>query len=94
MAFVLFGDLSHDMHAFLAHLWGRRGSTVMTQAFIEEAALALKHEVECLGALERSKVPSFRNLQQLNEAHRCSKRKHVGVENSLQCVTQVAHYLE
>lgn len=94
MAFLLFGDKSPETHGFYADLCRQGNLGILAKSFIEKAGLAVKSEVDGSGKLERSSVPEFRTVQQLNERHHAASFKHAGVENALLCIAQLAHYLE
>lgn len=94
LTFLLFGDQSLDTHGFLADFFRRGDQGYLAKGFIEQVAQALRREVEALPKLERSKLPTFRNLQQLNERYHNQKLKHPGVDGALLCVSQLAHYIE
>ena len=63
-------------------------------AFLNQAGHALRNEIESLNKLERSRLPVFRTLQQLNERYFAQKLKHPGVDGALLCISQLAHYIE
>lgn len=94
MAFLIFGDKSPETHGFYADLCRQGSLGILAKSFIDQAGLALKDEVDRSGKLERSNIPTFRTIQQLNERYHAARVKHAGVENALLCVTQLAHYLE
>ena len=94
LAFLLFGDQSLDTHSFLAAFFRQEKQGLLAKAFLEQVSHALRKEVEQLGALERSRLPSFRTLQQLNKKYHVQKLKHPGVDGALLCVSQLAHYIE
>lgn len=94
MAFLLFGDQSLDTHGFLAEFFRQGNASVLAKSFLEQAGDALREEVERLGALERSKLPIFMNLRQLNENYHHLTLKHPGIDSALLCIAQLAHYIE
>ena len=94
LAFLLFGDQSLDTYATLAHFFRRGGQGFLAKAFLDQAAHALRREIEGLPKLERSKLPIFRSLQQLNERYHAQKIKHPGVDGALLCISQLSHYIE
>jgi Starter unit:ACP transacylase in aflatoxin biosynthesis len=94
LAFLLFGDQSLDTHGFLAEFFRQEKRGLLAKAFLEQAGYALKKEVESLSRLERSKLPVFQTLQQLNERYYAQKLKHPGIDGALLCTSQLAHYIE
>lgn len=94
MAFLLFGDQSLDTHGFLAEFFRRGDASVLAKTFLDEAGEALRVEIEQLGALQRSKLPVFMSLPQLNEKYFHQSIKHPGVDSALLCISQLAHYIE
>ena len=93
-AFLLFGDQSLDTHAFLAEFYRQKKQGLLAKAFLEQVGHALRKEVEQLDRLERSRLPIFRTLQQLNERYYAQKLKHPGIDGALLCISQIAHYIE
>ena len=94
LAFLLFGDQSLDTHAFLADFFRQEKQGLLAKAFLEQAAHALRREVESLRSVERSQLPIFRTLQQLNERYYAQSLKHPGLDGALLCISQLAHYIE
>ncbi|KAK3373299.1 hypothetical protein B0T24DRAFT_702860 [Lasiosphaeria ovina] len=94
LAFLLFGDQSLDTHSFLAEFYRQEKRGLLANAFLEQVGHALKIEVEQLTRLERSRLPVFRTLQQLNERYHGQKLKHPGIDGALLCVSQLAHYID
>ncbi|KAK3378565.1 hypothetical protein B0H63DRAFT_251284 [Podospora didyma] len=94
LAFLLFGDQSLDTHGFLAEFYRQEKQGILAKAFLEQAGHALRREVEELSRLERSRLPVFRTLQQLNERYYAQKLKHPGIDGALLCITQLAHYID
>jgi hypothetical protein len=94
LTFLLFGDQSLDTHGFLADFFRRGNQGYLAKGFLDQVAQALRKEVEGLPKLERSKLPTFRTLQQLNERYHAQKVKHPGVDGALLCVSQLGHYIE
>lgn len=94
LAFLLFGDQSLDTHGFLAEFYRHEDRGILAKAFLDEAAQALRKEIERLPRLERSRLPVFRTLQQLNERYHAQITKHSGLDGALLCVAQLAHYIE
>jgi hypothetical protein len=94
LAFLLFGDQSLDTHGFLAEFFAQPKQGLLAKAFLEQAGHALRKEVERSTRLERSRLPVFRTLQQLNERYYAQKLKHPGIDGALLCITQLAHYIE
>jgi len=94
LAFLLFGDQSLDTHGFLAEFFRQEKQGILAKAFLEQAGLALRKEIEKLNRVERSRLPLFLNLKQLNERYHAQKFKHPGVDGALLCISQLAHYIE
>lgn len=93
-AFLLFGDQSLDCHGFLAAFFRQEEQGELAKVFLRQSCHALKGLVEALPAAERSRLPIFLNLQQLNERYHSSKLKHAGIDAALLTISQLAHYLE
>lgn len=94
LAFLLFGDQSISTYAFLSGFYRETHQGILTKAFLNQAGEALRKEIERLGRLERSKLPVFQTLQQLNEKYHAEDLKHPGLDAALLCITQLAHYIE
>lgn len=94
IAYLLFGDQSLSTHAFLADFCRRGQPSILAKTFLDQAASALRDEIESLGKLQRTKLPTFRTLPQLNERYHQQKIKHAGIDSALLCVAQLAHYIE
>ena len=94
MSFLLFGDQSLSTHAFLADFCRHGNPGILAKTFLELAANALREEIDRLGKLQRSKLPTFRTLAQLNERYHKQSIKHSGIDSALLCVAQLAHYIE
>lgn len=94
LAFLLFGDQSLDTHGFLAEFFRQEKQGILAKAFLEQAGHALRKEIENLNRVERSRLPLFLNLKQLNERYYAQKLKHPGVDGALLCISQLAHYIE
>ncbi|CAK7231914.1 Type I Iterative PKS [Sporothrix curviconia] len=94
LAFLLFGDQSLDTYAFLSGFYREGGQGILAKAFLNQAGEALLREIESLGRLERSKLPLFKTLQQLNERYHAQDKKHPALDGALLCVTQLAHYID
>ncbi len=94
LAFLLFGDQSLDTYGFLAGFYRQGNPGILAKAFLDQAAQALRKEIEGLGRLERARLPTFLSLQQLNEKYHNQGLKHPGVDAALLAITQLAHYIE
>lgn len=94
LAFYLFGDQSRETHAFLASLFRKQEKGTLAKAFLDQVAYALRREIEQLPRTERSRLPDFLNLQQLNERYHAEPIKHPGIDGALLCISQLANYIE
>jgi hypothetical protein len=94
LAFLLFGDQSLETHGFLAEFFRQENKGLLATAFLEQVCHALRKEVDELHRLERSRIPAFRTLQQLNERYHGQKIRHAGIDGALLSITQIAHYIE
>lgn len=94
MSYLLFGDQSLDTHGFLAEFCRQGNPSILAKTFLEQAGQALREEIDGLGKLERSKLPTFLTLRQLNERYHAQSIKHPGIDSALLCITQLAHYIE
>ncbi|KAL2264683.1 hypothetical protein VTJ83DRAFT_7193 [Remersonia thermophila] len=92
-AFLLFGDQSLDCHSFLVAFFRQADQGELAKVFLRQACHALTDLVEGLPAAERSNLPVFSTLQQLNQRYHASKLKHAGLDAALLTVSQIAHYL-
>lgn len=94
LAFLLFGDQSTDTHGFLAEFFRQPNRGILANAFLDQVSHALRREIEALPKLERSKIPKFQSLQNLNERYFAQGLKHPGLDGALLCTSQLAHYIE
>ena len=94
LAYLLFGDQSTDTHGFLAEFFRHGAQGLLAKAFLEQAGRRLRKEIDELPKIERSKLPTFLTLQQLNERYHAQGIKHPGVDGALLCISQLAHYIE
>lgn len=94
LAFLLFGDQSTDTHGFLAEFFRQPERGILANAFLEQVRHALRVEIEGLPKVERSKLPKFLSIQNLNERYHAQGLKHPGVDGALLCISQLAHYIE
>lgn len=94
LAFLLFGDQSTDTHGFLAEFFRQPERGLLANAFLEQVRHALRREIEGLPRVERSKLPKFLSIQNLNERYHAQGLKHPGVDGALLCISQLAHYIE
>lgn len=94
LAYLLFGDQSTDTHGFLAEFFRQPERGILANAFLEQVRHALRKEIEGLPRVERSKLPKFLSIQNLNERYHAQGLKHPGVDGALLCISQLAHYIE
>jgi Starter unit:ACP transacylase in aflatoxin biosynthesis len=95
MAFLLFGDQSLDVYAFLADFCGGpKIPSVLARSFLEQVGTALKKEVDQLSCIERQRVPRFASVKELNENYNNHEVKNSAVDSALLCITQLAHYIK
>ncbi len=94
LAFLLFGDQSLDTYGFLAGFYRQGDQSILSKAFLDQASEFLRREIESLNRLERSKLPAFQSLQQLNEKYHAQTVKHPGLDAALLAICQLAHYIE
>jgi iron transport multicopper oxidase len=95
MAFLLFGDQSLDVYAFLADFCGgSKIPSVLARSFLEQVGAALRREVDQLSSIERQRVPRFASVKELNENYHSHEVKNSAVDSALLCIAQLAHYIE
>ncbi|KAJ4402884.1 hypothetical protein N0V85_005225 [Neurospora sp. IMI 360204] len=94
LAYYLFGDQSLDTHAFLASLFRKPKKGTLAKAYLDQVGYAIRREIEQLPRTERSKLPEFLNLQQLNERYHAQQIKHPGIDGALLCISQLVHYID
>ncbi|KAK1783530.1 putative polyketide synthase [Copromyces sp. CBS 386.78] len=94
LAFYLFGDQSLDTHAYLASHFRKLEKGILAKSYLDQVGYALRREIEQLPRTERSKLPDFLNLQQLNERYHAQPIKHPGVDGALLCISQLANYID
>lgn len=94
MSYLLFGDQSLDTHGFLADFYRQGNPSVLAKSFLQQVGDALRDEIDRLPRFERTKIPVFRTLQQLNEKYHHQRIKFPGIDSALLCITQLAHYIE
>lgn len=61
--------------------------------FFERTSKALRSEIARLPPPQRSSIPSFTTIGELNEKS-SSNIPHSGVQNALLCASQVAYYIK
>ncbi|KAI0151201.1 polyketide synthase [Pestalotiopsis sp. NC0098] len=94
MSYLLFGDQSLDTHGFLADFYRQGNPSVLAKSFLQQVGDALRDEIDRLPRFERTKIPVFRTLQQLNEKYHHQRIKFPGIDSALLCITQLAHYID
>lgn len=94
LGFYLFGDQSLDTHAFLASYFLNPNKGTLAKAYLDQIGYAIRREIEQLPRTERSKLPEFLNLRQLNERYHAQSIKHPGIDGALLCISQLVHYIE
>ncbi|KAI0879113.1 polyketide synthase [Hypoxylon argillaceum] len=94
LSFLLFGDQSLDTHGFLADFLRRGSPSVLSREFLKLAGDALRDEIENLPRVQRSKMPKFRTLPQLNAGYHGQDIKFPGIDSALLCIAQLAHYID
>jgi len=93
MRLLLFGDGALVSRAHIqAQVLESRGNPFLN-LFIQRSSDALRHEIALLSSLERSAIPAFNTIDELNERTKTT-RAHAGVQNALLCISQLAHYIE
>lgn len=91
---VLVGDQDFGRLTYLrSQLLYGRASPILT-SFFQRVNLALRKEVSHLSPLEAKNIPNFSTLEDLVERTHTTETYHVGVENALLCISQLAHYIE
>lgn len=94
LAYYLFGDQSLDTHAYLASHFRKLEKGILAKSYLDQVGYALRREIEQLPRTERSKLPEFQTLQQLNERYHAQPIKHPGVDGALLCISQLVNYIE
>lgn len=93
MRLLLFGDGALVSRAHIqAQVLQSRGNPFLS-LFLQRVSDALRHEIAFLSALERSSIPAFNSIDELNDRTKVG-RTHTGVQHALLCVSQLAHYIE
>ena len=93
MRFFLFGDRSSFDRAHIQKQVVQSRENPFLSLFYRKSSDALRHEIAQLSPLERNVIPTFTTIAELND--RTSFRDvHEGVQNALQCMSQLAHYIE
>ena len=93
MRFLLFGDQSSFDRAHIHKQVVESRENPFLSLFYRKTSDALRHEIAQLSPLERIVVPTFTTIAELND-RTTSKDAHEGVQNALQCISQLAHYIE
>ena len=93
MRFLLFGDQSSFDRAHIHKQVVESRENPFLSLFYRKSSDALRHEIAQLSPLERIVVPTFTTIAELND-RTTSKDAHEGVQNALQCISQLAHYIE
>ncbi|KAL6720646.1 hypothetical protein ACLMJK_002571 [Lecanora helva] len=93
MRLLLFGDRVHGSEGHIqTQIRESRGNPLLTLLF-QRSSDALRHEIARLPPQEKSRIPSFSTIDELSEENK-SAQTHAGVQNSLHCLSQLAHYIE
>ena len=61
--------------------------------FVQRCSDALRHEISQLSPLERTRIPAFSTIDELNDRASGSDA-HEGVQNALLCISQLAQYIQ
>ena len=93
MQFLLFGDQSSFDRAHIQKQVVESRENPFLSLFYRKTSDALRHEIAQLSPLETTSIPSFTTITELND-RTGSKGAHEGVHNALQCISQLAHYIE
>lgn len=93
MRILIFGDGALVSRAHIqAQVIKSRGDPILN-LFFQRASDALRHEVALLSPLERSSIPAFNTIDELNDRTKTTGA-HAGLQNALLCIFQLAHYME
>lgn len=93
MRLLLFGDGALVSRAHIqAQVLQDRGNPFLS-LFFQRSSDALRHEIALLSPLERSPIPAFNTIYELNDRTNTSGA-HAGVQNALLCISQLTHYIE
>jgi hypothetical protein len=94
MAFLLFGDQSLNAYECLTGFFRRTELGILSKSFLEQASSSLQNEIDRLSSVDRQRIPSFSNIQQLNEKYHGSEQKNCAVDSALLCIAQLTQYIE
>ncbi|KAG9246027.1 BcPKS12, polyketide synthase [Calycina marina] len=92
--FFLLGDQSLSVYETIVDFFRRQSYGVLSKSFLERATAALQDEVDRLPIVDRRRIPSFANLQQLNERYYQQQQKTSALDGALLCIAQLALYIE
>ena len=93
MRFLLFGDQSSFDRAHIQKQVVESRENPFLSLFYRKTSDALRHEIAELSSSETRSIPSFTTITELNDRIG-SEGAHEGVQNALQCISQLAHYIE
>ena len=93
MRFLLLGDQSSFNQAHIHKQVVESRENPFLSLFYKKTSDALRHEIAQLSPWERAAIPAFTTIAELND-RTTSKDAHEGVQNALQCISQLAHYIE
>lgn len=94
MAFLLFGDQSLNAYECLAGFFRRADLNILSKSFLDQASSSLQNEIDRLSSVDRQRIPTFSNIQQLNERYHLSGQKNCAIDSALLCITHLTHYIE
>ncbi len=93
MRLLLFGDGALVSRAHIqAQVLESRGNPFLS-LFYQRSSNALRHEIALLSPLDRSRIPAFNTIDELND-RATSSEAHAGLQNALLCISQLGHYIE
>ncbi len=94
MRILLFGDQALDPHTYVrSQLLAGRTNPLLC-LFLQRVGVAINHEIAQLSPVERKYIPSFSTIEELVDRAHSSQFYHAGIESTLLCISQLAHYIE
>lgn len=93
MDLLLFGDQTTDYLSTLQSLLRDERGPILS-IFLGNINTLLQYEITALSNAERSKFPSFSDIDELASRYESDSNKNALVDSVLVCLTQLIHYIQ
>lgn len=94
MRILLFGDQALDPRVYVQSQLVAGRTNPLLCLFLQRVSLALQREIAHLSPLERKYIPNFTTIEELVDRTHSNHIYHAGIESTLLCISQLAHYFE